>query len=178
MSFKTGYDLVKAHGVAARDEIKAISSMVFMVIGRELNGNVVVMEASVNRMGFIKKIEPFWLDLDPEYRKTNRLKKKAHDRDEFNFLDRRAYGVSVDKKNTKSWTFHFNQFPSKKFSVVVDSNGASCFTRDAKTNDMYLVHYLYVNHDKLLGLIPKVRHIDVVGRNPQTGKKVAERLKP
>jgi hypothetical protein len=154
-SFKK-HHITKYHGAKAVPHIYKHDTSVFLVLTKSQNGNVVVMRANLYKDGTFKKIDAFWLDLDPKYRTD-----KKHDRVEFTSMDAWAYGVTVHKKvSSREWIIVFNQLNTRKLRIIVDSNkNVKCWSSN-KTTHIYRLH---INIQSHMFKIPKVVSIEMYG---------------
>lgn len=105
-------------GISAIPLIKRACPNVFMCFTRTKNGNVIVFEALPD------KIDAYWLDLEPSYRKAARERGRLHDRDEFGHLDHYAYGFTARKLTETSWEMKMRQLPKHPILVRRAPNGA------------------------------------------------------
>lgn len=130
------------YGVDAIPDIYSQNKNIFLVVCRETNGNVVVFEACLSRNNHIKRIDKYWLDLDPNYK--YKAIQRGTIRDEFKMLDNYAYGIVVTNKEPQKWTFHFKRFPSQNLTVEVVNDKVSCFTSQQDRVKRY--HQVKVHH--------------------------------
>lgn len=163
MSFTRG-PITTLSGVSATADIRRHNRNVFMVIGRRKNGNVVVMEANVDRRGNITGIRQFWLDLDPKTKAKARKKGRVHDMDPFTKMDEYAYGIRVISEMPTRWTFCFKRFPSKIFTIRLTGTSAVVCETDTEQREKLLVRHMYVRDKPALGLLwPTVDSIVLTG---------------
>jgi hypothetical protein len=146
---------------------------VFLVVKRSKNANLVVYEAVLDDKRNLRAVDIYWLDLEEKYRVDARARGRMHDRDEFGPFDRGAYGITEERVGPREWTFRFNRFPKKTFTLRATDTGASCYDGPRK------VHHLSVHDQPALGFLwPKVTDVKIVSVDTDTKKKHTETVKP
>jgi len=154
-------------GVDAIPHIYAKNRNVFCVIARSNNGNV-----SVYEMVDDKPVN-FWLDLDPATMTAARARGRTHDRDETSVMDRPAYGFTINEINGKR-VMKIRSLP-RPIVVIKGKNGYTGFTKI--NGHMCILKYIWVKLKPILGVVPVVEYIDIVGYDRVTKEKRSERVR-
>jgi hypothetical protein len=166
-SFREGI-ITKYHGAQAVKPVYAFDKTVFLVVTKSQNGNIIVIRAKLDTSYNIRKIESFWLDLDPTYRVN-----KNHNRVELSSLESWAYGITVQSKlNKKNWIIVFNQLNTTKLRISIDQRGAAtCWSYSKNTK----ITRLHINLKHKFLRVPKVTSVEVFGS--QNGRKIRKVIK-
>lgn len=176
MSFEKQPLQTEYYGSAASSYIYSQCSNVFLVIARNVNGNVMVYEAILDNKRNLEKIDIYWLDIDPKYRANSRKSGKNNDKLRISKLDEFGYGVEIIRKlNTQKWEIKFKQFPEKMI-VRVHANNVALYRKDSK-GKIQKVHHLLLHARVLLNVLPTVEKIDIVAYDIQSKTKVQETIK-
>ena len=144
-------------GEEAVDDIYNKASHVFAVIARDMNANVVVLEAKVANHSIVG-IEPYWLLLEASYQRN-----KPNHREPLNMLDHQAYGFESQRVHDREWIVkmsHLNDYP---VTVRLEPDG-SVNAYINLDNQLCMVHHVWVKVGKALHLFPRVDSVEVVGR--------------
>lgn len=161
--------------------IKKKTPLVFLVLFRSYNKNIIVFEANVQNGKFHEEMPviAYWLVLEEGkgYRATRREQKISHDREELSFLDRTiAYNFTTKKENETCIIFSFSQF-EKKLIIILQDKIAKCFMYEG--DQKYLVSYVFLKtgYINMISLTGTVDHITVGGINLHTKKREVIKLK-
>ena len=164
MSFQTYNPKSKECGIKAIDSIKQEVPLICLIISRFLNGNLVVYEV-ITKHNCIERIDMYWLDLDPAYRKES----KSHRvRCELSMLDRKVYGFTVSQKlSPYKWKIFFNKLPNEKLYVTLKNKKAVMTTLDGKE-----IQYFHINGKKRFSIIPSISSVVIYFKKKQLRAKV------
>lgn len=127
-----------------------------------------------------KPVDVYWLDIDPEYVKANRKKGIQTDRSDLNMIENKmAYGISCEAVSGKAETYFCRlvALSSKPVTVTVNKEGKFHGTIEINGKQAELVR-IYVHAVDRTLLPPKVTYVDVIGRDPETGAYVSQRINP
>jgi hypothetical protein len=162
-------------GVQAVPAIRARDPGVFATITRRKNGNVVVYRANVSPQGGIDGIDTFWLDLEPSYRAAARAQGRAHDRDEFTFLDRIYYGThtSLGKPPGVTATVCLKKVPEYPLTLRLMADRIHVHAYVTLKSQMCRLEGIYVHDNGPLS----PDYIELVGLNTQR-ERVTVRIVP
>ena len=161
------------YGNAAIHHVYKHNSNVCLVVSRKHNGNLVVLEAILNKQREIVNIDTFWLDVDPAYRKPRRAKHIVHDRVELTSFDKIAYDLKILQKDPQCWQFKFKKC-KKVLLACVTKNGVSCFMK--KQGELYKIHHLHIQDRTILGMLPTVDYVQIVSYHVKTKEKHVDRI--
>jgi hypothetical protein len=156
---------------------------------RSKNGNLVVFDIKTQsspehggkRLHPADTIDAYWLDLEPSYQAKARANGKKDDREELNFVERwQAYGAKAENVEPLRADVSFVGLPSKKMVLTLEKLDGEQYPvlRCAVGNTQNcIIEKVYVQSDES-GWIPKVKHVDIHGYDPNTGAAVTERITP
>ena len=106
-------------GIQAIPTIYNTCNNVFLVVARKKNGNVVVYEGVLDNKRNLKRIDIYWLDLEPSYRQKARKSGRRHDRSSLKKIDKLGYDMYVTKKITpQKWEIQFKVYKQKMIVMV------------------------------------------------------------
>lgn len=139
----------------AADKIKAQAPSVFLVCFRSKNANVVVYEANLQEDGTLHPDQPvvgYWLLLEESYRNA---RSETHDREEFSYIDEKfAWGFHARRTSPHKAEFSFNQYPSLRMSVQVQSSTQTARVFMEWKGRKYLLQSLYISASERWRLRP------------------------
>lgn len=159
-------------GLDAVKDIKKFNPMVFLVIARRKNGNVMCYEALKNSSNHITGIRMFWLDIDPKTKQQARKRGRMHDVDKPSIADELVYGITVTQKSKKQWNFHFKRYTRKNISVRLSKSGNKSFAyANSNSGILHCLQSFFV-YDRGV----KVEKVDVFAVNPKNGVKMTETI--
>ena len=139
-------------------------------IARSKNANVVHYGVRLDRAGQLQKGEPvfaYWV-----------LHAEDGRREELTWLERElAYGWSiVSEQHPAGVTLRLTAFPNRSLLIRADNTGAHGAIVAIAGHDAVLSR-IFVQVDEG-GLLPRVRYVELSGRDCKTQKAVKERLAP
>jgi hypothetical protein len=139
-SFTTGQMIPSnLRGAAAVKRIYHVNKGVFGVLCRNMNGNVVVMEALLENHA-IRQIDLYWLELEPSYREKARLQGRLHDRDDMSIFDLQAYGHDIHIYDQgRRATLIMNQLKQYPIRILVHKGIPHAYVNDKR------LRYIHVN---------------------------------
>jgi hypothetical protein len=143
-------------------------------ISRSKNKNLVIYEANVRKdTGTLDLNDPvlvYWMDIDPEYIKSARLRGKMNDREDLNYIERSmAYGYSTVAKaaDAKSVTIDLVALSKvktfKQMTVLIEPEGLALAQVTLLSNNASRVvkRFHVISEDTWLG--PEVKHVEMWG---------------
>ena len=148
-------------GINALPHIFAVNKHVFGALVRNKNGNVVVMEGIVGKGEDLERIELYWLDLDPAYKRAARESNKPHDRDEFSMMDHVAYGFQTNRINATSMGMIMKQLPHHTITVRYEGPKIGVKAYVMHEDQVYRLQHIRVNDTVNMFALPTVDYVDV-----------------
>jgi len=166
------------------ERIRARQPDIFLVIFRNKNDNVVVLQAHHDgrRLRTVKPVETYWLKIDKSDIKKRIKRNGKHDRAELLFVESTLPGVyRVDTKlssDRKSCRVAFNMLPKVPLMLqMVNGVPRLFFQRNEKT---YMVKSIFIQSTENLFLFPLSKNVSKVTmecRDVQTQRDVRLTIK-
>ena len=160
----------------AVDWIRKTNPNVLAVISRCKNRNLVVYEMLRDPEGHMQSIDTYWLLLDENFRRRNRQRRVAHDREGLLALEKPYYELEVvQRESARRWAVKFPQFPDV---MVIDDHktrGASLL-REMSNGQTQTVTHIALDDREVLG-VPKVDGFRVYGRCGKKNRKVMDTVR-
>ena len=166
-------------------------SDVAMFIQRSKNQNVVCyrgtfIDRASNSLKPDAPIDAYWLDIDPEYVKSNRANGKMDDRCELNLIDRTmAYGHSVSAPMSVEWAnlvffeVSFVALQDRKMILTSVAGGTVIILSKIDQSEAAIVSRIFVKvkEAKHFWQLPSVEYVELHGVDATTGQAVCETIK-
>jgi hypothetical protein len=169
------FPVPNVNGKVAVPHIYTHCSNMFAAIVRNKNGNVVVLEGLVANNSKLEGIDTYWLDLEPSYMDAARKRGRAHDRDEFGFWDKQAYGSTFKRISDTRLQVTMNQVPDKNITVALEKNGVNAYV--TLYGELCRLNYIYVHDVFTLGIVPKVEYVEIHAFNRNREEKIFKIIK-
>lgn len=153
-------------------------------IHRSVNRNRVVYRVvrdpeNAGRLHAQTPVEAYWIDVEPETLAAN-AKRGLGARSELTALERRlAYGFDCASKDDGTATMTLRAIPQRELVVGIDgaSDRAFAATMAGEPADLCTLRRVDVSVEHVaMGMLPRVRGINVSGRRVSDGRTVRESL--
>lgn len=141
---------------------------------RSNNPNTVIYAANLGANGWIDRANPvqvYWRTYNDQGEKKR-----------LSFLERRfAYGMKYRRNSASGrpvrFTANLVSLPSRKIDIAQPGPGEVTASLPISGTPAELV-CVYVEWKAGSGIIPKILHVDIVGKDISTGRRVVERIRP
>lgn len=156
------------HASLVLESARERDSRVMFCIYRSTNSNVVVYSSNRTNSnsddGAI--VLPYWLMYE----------KSGCPMESLTLLERKsAYGVSEERISSSRFMISIQALSDRKLLLVVDENGNACVFTGIGGQEGCELLCIYVHSKSRFG-IPKVVYVEILGRHPESGELVYERL--
>ena len=150
---------------------QGIKNMLFY-LQRTFNKNTIIYQLNLNENNQINEQEPiisYWINYADK-----------GDKEALNFIQRKyAYGLNVQKLDLERKTFSFNFVSYKKqIFYLLKSNDQKYHVASYFNNRLLILNHLYVHIEGGSFWTPKVKYIEVYGKDPLKNEEVIERVIP
>ncbi|MEI6019722.1 MAG: DUF4833 domain-containing protein [Bacteroidota bacterium] len=137
---------------------------------RSFNKNTLIYQLNVNEKNELNESDPisvFWVNYAGK-----------GDLEQLNYIQRKyAYGISVQQidKEKKKYSFHFVSY-KKQILYLIETNDNKFHVFSYFNNHLLIVNRIFVQIEGGSFWTPKVKYIEIFGKDPAKNEEVVEKI--
>ncbi len=148
---------------------KGIKNLLFYV-QRSFNKNTLIYQLNINEKNELNESEPisvFWMNYAGK-----------GDLEQLNYIQRKyAYGINVHQidKEKKKYSFHFVSY-KKQILYLIETNDNKFHVFGYFNNHLLIVNRIFVQIEGGSFWTPKVKYIEIFGKDPAKNEELVEKI--